>query len=162
MKKVQKESKKAEQDRQKEEKRIIKENKIKEQDRLKEEKRIIKEEKVKLKQEEERLKEEKRIENQGYNNKLEIEEYIKDLNCQKRETKIEIEYKIIKDETTIIEKIIHIADIHIRLLERHNEYNKVFNKFYKELEEIKRENPNTIVCLCGDLLEKKDNLKAEI
>ena len=90
MKTQQKESKKAEQDRLREEKRVIKENKIKEQDRLKEEKRIIKENKVKLKQEQDKIKEEKKIENQGYNNKLEIEEYIKDLNSQKIETKMYI------------------------------------------------------------------------
>jgi predicted MPP superfamily phosphohydrolase len=66
---------------------------------------------------------------------------------------------VLREDSIPIKKIIHIGDIHIRLAERHAEYNKVFEEFYKQLNQIKISEPNTIVCLCGDLLEKKDNLK---
>ena len=61
----------------------------------------------------------------------------------------------------IIHKIIHIADIHIRLSSRHKEYEEVFEEFYNELVYIKISEPNCIVCLCGDLLESKDELKPD-
>ena len=61
----------------------------------------------------------------------------------------------------IINKIIHIADIHIRLSNRHMEYNEVFEEFYNDLSYIKLSEPNCIVCLCGDLLESKDELKPD-
>lgn len=60
-----------------------------------------------------------------------------------------------------IDTIIHIADIHIRLSSFHSEYNLVFQEFYKKLTELKQTNPNTIVCLCGDLLHSKDELKPD-
>jgi DNA repair exonuclease SbcCD ATPase subunit/predicted MPP superfamily phosphohydrolase len=61
----------------------------------------------------------------------------------------------------IIKKIIHIADIHIRLSSRHKEYEEVFEEFYNELVYIKLSEPDCIVCLCGDLLESKDELKPD-
>ena len=60
-----------------------------------------------------------------------------------------------------INKIIHIADIHIRLSSRHAEYEEVFEEFYNELVYIKLHEPNCLVCLCGDLLESKDELKPD-
>ncbi len=46
-------------------------------------------------------------------------------------------------------KIAHLADVHIRNIERHEEYQKIFNKLYKELKKIK---PDKIV-IAGDLFE---------
>jgi len=76
---------------------------------------------------------------------------------------IEINYepictKIIHTGRTI-KKIIHIADIHIRLSSRHAEYEEVFEEFYNHLVYIKLKEKDCIVCLCGDLLESKDELK---
>ena len=61
----------------------------------------------------------------------------------------------------IIKKIIHIADIHIRLSSRHKEYEEVFEEFYNELVFIKLSEPKCVICLCGDLLESKDELKPD-
>ena len=46
-------------------------------------------------------------------------------------------------------KIAHFADIHIRNIERHEEYHKIFDKIYTKLNEIK---PDRIV-IVGDLFE---------
>jgi DNA repair exonuclease SbcCD ATPase subunit len=67
----------------------------------------------------------------------------------------------IKETNQIVKKIIHIADIHIRLSSRHKEYREVFDEFYNDLVMIKIVEPNSIVCLCGDLLESKDELKPD-
>jgi len=64
----------------------------------------------------------------------------------------------IKYNNRIIRKIIHIADIHIRLSSRHKEYEEVFEEFYNHLVYIKISEPDCLVCLCGDLLESKDEL----
>jgi len=69
-------------------------------------------------------------------------------------------YRILKFQNeNVISKIIHIADIHIRLSTLHDEYNEVFELLYSELRNIKKNSPNTLICLCGDLLHSKDELK---
>jgi hypothetical protein len=70
---------------------------------------------------------------------------------------------IIKTPTSneIITNIIHIADIHIKVSLLHSEYNAVFDQFYLDLQMLKSQNINSIVCLCGDLLDSKDELKPD-
>ena len=56
-------------------------------------------------------------------------------------------------------KIYHISDIHIRSLQRHDEYQEVFNRLYKFLKnDIKS---NNIIAITGDIIHEKDNLKPE-
>jgi DNA repair exonuclease SbcCD ATPase subunit len=76
------------------------------------------------------------------------------------EKRIEYEPKceLLLNTDIVIEKIIHIADIHIRLSNSHTEYNSVFERFYDEL---RLKPKNSIVCLCGDLLHSKDELKPD-
>lgn len=57
--------------------------------------------------------------------------------------------------------IIHISDIHIRPLTRHEEFEKVFEKLYSFLENTKEYNQHRIIAITGDLLQEKDNLKPE-
>lgn len=78
---------------------------------------------------------------------------------KKEQPKYNPVFKILRHDDNVITNIIHIADIHIKrntFLER---YNIVFNHFYDELAQIKEKNPNTMVCLCGDLFDQKDDLK---
>ena len=54
--------------------------------------------------------------------------------------------------------IYHLADIHISSdEERYDEYEKVFNKLYKLLEEEKKEK---IVVICGDLFHEKTGMQS--
>ena len=57
---------------------------------------------------------------------------------------------------TIIKKLYHISDIHIRRYDRHDEYKVVFNNLYDYLEN-NSDNASLIV-ITGDLLHNKDNL----
>jgi DNA repair exonuclease SbcCD ATPase subunit len=68
-------------------------------------------------------------------------------------------FKILQSDGSIIKNIIHIADIHIKRNIFHERYDLVFNRFYDDLKTYKINNPDTIVCLCGDLFDEKDDLK---
>lgn len=54
--------------------------------------------------------------------------------------------------------ILHIADIHIRLNRRHDEYREVFNKLYKAVEGSP---PETVVAVLGDVFHNKSDLSPE-
>ena len=48
-----------------------------------------------------------------------------------------------------INKIYHLADLHIRNLKRHKEYREVFNKFLKQ---VKQDNiEDSIIYIAGDI-----------
>jgi len=65
------------------------------------------------------------------------------------------ETKIIETKTNI-RYIYHLADIHIRITKRHTEYQEVFDRLYKYISSVPRE--NSIIVLCGDILHNKTNL----
>jgi DNA repair exonuclease SbcCD ATPase subunit len=54
--------------------------------------------------------------------------------------------------------IVHLADIHIRLLKRHDEYREVFEKFYKQIDKTPE---TTVVAILGDLFHNKTDLVPE-
>ncbi len=59
-----------------------------------------------------------------------------------------------------IKSAIHIADIHIRLTQRHVEYQDVFENLYKELKKaIQKE--STILFIVGDIFHNKSDLSPE-
>jgi DNA repair exonuclease SbcCD ATPase subunit len=60
----------------------------------------------------------------------------------------------------IVEKIYHLADLHIRNLKRHKEYREVFNKF---LENVDKDNiENSIIYLAGDIAHAKTEMSPEL
>lgn len=61
---------------------------------------------------------------------------------------------------SIIDKIFHISDIHIRNLKRHKEYELVFDKLYKEIEQRKTE--NSLIVVAGDIVHSKLELSPEV
>jgi len=87
----------------------------------------------------------------------EIRKIKKDLE-KNYENKANVQLKTLNNDGVIIDHIIHLADIHIRLSKRHYEYSLVFEKLYENLENYKLENPNTLIVICGDILEKKNEL----
>jgi DNA repair exonuclease SbcCD ATPase subunit/DNA repair exonuclease SbcCD nuclease subunit len=58
----------------------------------------------------------------------------------------------------IVEKMVHIADVHVRLVKRHEEYREAFSKVY---EYVKKTPEKTIVLIAGDLLHSKIDLSPE-
>jgi DNA repair exonuclease SbcCD ATPase subunit len=56
-------------------------------------------------------------------------------------------------------KIYHVADIHIRLIKRHNEYKQVFKELYQE---ILKDKEDTIIYVGGDLAHAKTEISPEL
>jgi DNA repair exonuclease SbcCD ATPase subunit/DNA repair exonuclease SbcCD nuclease subunit len=66
----------------------------------------------------------------------------------------------LKSTITTIDKIYHLADIHIRNLKRHNEYQSVFNR---TVDLIKQDiGPNDIIFLGGDIVHAKTDMTPEL
>ena len=60
----------------------------------------------------------------------------------------------------IINKIYHLADLHIRNLKRHKEYREVFNKFLKQVKEDNIE--DSMIYLAGDIAHAKTEMSPEL
>ena len=59
-----------------------------------------------------------------------------------------------------VEKIYHLADLHIRNLKRHKEYREVFQKF---LDSVEADNiQNSIIYLAGDIAHAKTEMSPEL
>ena len=59
-----------------------------------------------------------------------------------------------------LNKIYHIADIHIRNLKRHKEYNLVFNRLYDYLKSVRDD--NSIILIAGDIVHAKTDMTPEV
>ena len=58
-----------------------------------------------------------------------------------------------------VEKILHIADIHIRNYKRHKEYRQVFEQLYKAANKLPK---NSIIYIAGDLVHNKIDMSPEL
>lgn len=59
-----------------------------------------------------------------------------------------------------MKKIFHISDIHIRLYQRHAEYQRVFDEFYRILDN--RHTPGDIIVIAGDVVHSKNEMSPEL
>jgi DNA repair exonuclease SbcCD ATPase subunit len=154
-KKQQKEAEKLQKEAEKLQKEFIKKNK--------KESKIIKEQKNLKKEKTKKIESNPEFEPEVVNNQ--INTITEKLTYMIEDNKVNMYFKplfqILKSSDIVIDKIIHIADIHIRLSKLHLEYNQVFQNLYNELNLIKTNHPKSIICLCGDLLHSKDELKPD-
>jgi len=58
-----------------------------------------------------------------------------------------------------VEKILHVADIHIRNYKRHKEYRQVFRKLYKQAKQLPK---NSLIYLAGDIVHTKTDISPEL
>ena len=58
-----------------------------------------------------------------------------------------------------VEKILHIADIHIRNYKRHKEYRSVFSQLYKDVKKLPK---NSLVYIAGDIVHNKIDMSPEL
>ena len=68
-------------------------------------------------------------------------------------------YKTIDVGFETIDKILHVADIHIRNYKRHKEYREVFKQLYVEVDKLP---PNAIVYVGGDIVHNKTDISPEL
>lgn len=67
--------------------------------------------------------------------------------------------KLLKNTDSKIHAVVHIADIHIRLTKRHDEYLNVFDRFYQSLDKVKK--LNSVLVIAGDIFHNKSDLSPE-
>tara|TARA_R110001592_G_scaffold12397_3_gene59210 strand:- start:21032 stop:24193 length:3162 start_codon:yes stop_codon:yes gene_type:complete len=65
-----------------------------------------------------------------------------------------------KNNGNMINKIYHIADVHIRNVKRHKEYRQVFKKLYSYIKKTKEE--NDIIYVAGDIVHAKTDMSPEL
>jgi DNA repair exonuclease SbcCD ATPase subunit/UDP-2,3-diacylglucosamine pyrophosphatase LpxH len=65
---------------------------------------------------------------------------------------------LLKTDVQKFSHVLQIADIHIRLNKRHDEYREVFNNLY---EEVKKTPATTAIALVGDVFHSKSDLSPE-
>ena len=70
-------------------------------------------------------------------------------------------FNTIQSKLKMIRKLFHLSDIHIRLFTRHEEYNEIFEKLYKEIQKHKKDQECLIV-LTGDIVHSKNDLSPEL
>ncbi len=58
-----------------------------------------------------------------------------------------------------IDRVFHLADIHIRTLRRHKEYRQVFERTYNSIKS--QLTPNSVIYVAGDLVHSKLDLSPE-
>ena len=58
-----------------------------------------------------------------------------------------------------VDKILHVADIHIRNFKRHREFRQVFRKLYKDARQLPK---NSIIYVGGDIVHTKTDISPEL
>jgi len=58
-----------------------------------------------------------------------------------------------------VEKVLHIADVHIRNYNRHKEYRQVFRKLYKAAKKLPT---NSLIYVAGDIVHTKTDISPEL
>lgn len=62
-----------------------------------------------------------------------------------------------------VDRIIHMADIHIRTLSRHDEYKIVFDRLYEDIKKKSaNKNETTIAVIAGDVVHAKTDITPEL
>ena len=65
-----------------------------------------------------------------------------------------------KDNGNMINKIYHIADVHVRNVKRHTEYKEVFKRLYSYIKKTK--SPNDVIYVAGDIVHAKTDMSPEL
>ena len=67
---------------------------------------------------------------------------------------------VLKNTDQKVDNVVHIADIHIRLTKRHEEYTSIFEKFYSSLDKLNKVTKPVLV-IAGDIFHNKSDLSPE-
>ena len=68
--------------------------------------------------------------------------------------------RTIKTRLESIDKIYHIADVHVRNVKRHKEYEIVFKRLYSYIKKTKT--PNSLIYVAGDIVHAKTDMSPEL
>lgn len=70
--------------------------------------------------------------------------------------------KVIKKLDFSVKHIVHIADIHIRNVKRHDEYQLVFDRMYDKIRQLKEDHRDLVIYLGGDIVHNKLDMSPEL
>lgn len=70
--------------------------------------------------------------------------------------------KVLQKLNITVTHIAHLADVHIRNVKRHTEYEKVFDTLYSNLRELKQQHPGLAIYLGGDIVHAKLDMSPEL
>lgn len=70
--------------------------------------------------------------------------------------------KVINNIDLTITHVAHIADVHIRNVKRHVEYEQVFDRLYENLKDVKKQHPGLVIYLGGDIVHAKLDMSPEL
>lgn len=70
--------------------------------------------------------------------------------------------KIVKKIDVNVKHIIHIADVHIRKITRHEEYESVFLNMYEKIKELNEDYKDVVIYLGGDIVHSKLDMSPEL
>ena len=73
-----------------------------------------------------------------------------------------IQQTLISKRVNKVDNVIHIADVHIRNFNRHDEYETVFSRVYDYCKEQVQNDKNTIIYLAGDIVHAKTDMSPEL
>lgn len=59
-----------------------------------------------------------------------------------------------------VDQIFHVADVHIRNYKRHEEYEEVFERLYREIDD--RKTDNSLIVVAGDIVHSKTDMSPEL
>ena len=59
-----------------------------------------------------------------------------------------------------IDKIYHIADVHVRNVKRHKEYQLVFKRLYSYIKKTRTD--NSVIYVAGDIVHAKTDMSPEL
>ena len=69
---------------------------------------------------------------------------------------------LVSSRVSEVHNVIHVADVHIRNFNRHDEYETVFERLYSYCRESVAKEPNTIIYLAGDIVHAKTDMSPEL
>lgn len=70
--------------------------------------------------------------------------------------------KVIKKINVDVDYIVHIADVHIRNVKRHEEYEQVFSRLYEKIQVLINDHKNVAIYLGGDIVHAKLDMSPEL
>lgn len=59
-----------------------------------------------------------------------------------------------------VDRVFHVADVHLRNYKRHDEYREVFERLYKEIDD--RKTSNSLIVVAGDVVHSKTDMSPEL
>ena len=83
------------------------------------------------------------------------------LKPKRKATAEPLDLELVQLDCPHFDQIVHISDVHIRPLKRHQEFESVFKTLAQDLMKLKQEGKQPLMVVTGDILDSKHVFKPE-